>query len=283
LGFKMAVGDIPKQVVRPRSSAQRVKKRAGIVPVEKYVDTVLGCRYEMKYRISESKARAIEQFIKPYLHLDRYSRLRPGGFYPLVSLYLDSNDFKLCRETLTGKKNRFKLRIRCYSDDTEQPRFLEIKRRVNNVILKSRSRIRDEDVSAIFSGKSLSSQKFKSDENAMKQFILYVNSINAKPKILIRYMRQAFESDSDNRVRVTLDRELSYKASSEPKVRFGGVGWQRHPLDKVILEIKFTARYPAWLSRMIQCFDLGVHSTSKYATSIQHSCHLGFCGPKIVV
>jgi len=264
-----------------RSAARQ--KRTGTIPIEKYVDTVLGCRYEMKYRINESKARAIEHFIKPYLHLDRYSRLRPGGFYPLVSLYLDSNDFKLCRETLTGKKNRFKLRIRCYSEDTEQPRFLEIKRRMNNVILKSRSRIRDEDVSALFSEKSLSSQKFKSDENAMKQFRLYVNSINAKPKILIRYMRQAFESDSDNRVRVTLDRELSYKATSEPKVRFGGTGWYRHPLDKVILEIKFIARYPAWLSRMVQCFDLGVQSTSKYATSVQHSCHLGFCGPQIVV
>lgn len=279
----MTVDDVPKQVVRPKSSLQHVKKRAGTVPVEKYVDTVLGCRYELKYRISESKARAVEQFIKPYLHLDRYSRLRPGGIYPLVSLYLDSNDFKLCRETLTGKKNRFKLRIRCYSDDIEQPRFLEIKRRVNNVILKSRSRIRDEDVSAIFSGKSLSSQKFKSDENAMEQFRLYVNSLNAQPKILIRYMRQAFESDSNNRVRVTLDRELSYKASSEPKVRFSGTGWQRHPLDMVILEIKFTARYPAWLSRMVQCFDLDVQSTSKYATSVQHSCRLGFCGPQVMV
>lgn len=279
----MAVSDISKQVVRPKSSLQRVKKRASAAPPEKYVDTLLGCRFELKYRISESKAKAVEQFVKPYLHLDRYSLLRPGGFYPLVSLYLDSNDFKLCRETLTGKKNRFKLRIRCYSDDIEQPRFLEIKRRVNSIILKSRCRVRDEDVPAIFSGRSLSSRKFKSDENTMEQFRLYVDSMNAKPKILIRYMRLAFESDSENRVRVTLDRELSYKSSSEPTVRLGGTGWQHHPIDKVILEIKFTARYPAWLSRMVQCFDLGVQSTSKYASSVQHSSCLGFCGPQIVV
>jgi len=279
----MAVSGISKQVIRPKSSLQRIKKRAGTVPAEKYVDTVLGCRFELKYRISEAKARAIEQFVKAYLHLDKYSSLRPGGIYPLVSLYLDSNDFKLCRETLTGKKNRFKLRIRCYSDDLEQPRFLEIKRRMNSVILKSRCRVKDEDVPTVFSGKSLSPRKFKSDENAMEQFRLYVDSMNAKPKILIRYMRQAFESDSENRVRVTLDRELSYKTTSEPTVRLSGTGWQHHPIGKVILEIKFTDRYPAWLSRMVQCFDLGVQSTSKYASSVQHSSCMGFCGPRIVV
>ncbi len=278
----MVVGDVPKKPVKPTvdmlSRKQRFSKKT---KEEKYVDRTLGCRYELKYRITEAKALAVTEFIRPYLHLDKYSRLNRGGVYPLVSLYLDSDDFKLCNETLTGKKNRFKLRIRCYSDDTSQPRFLEIKRRVNNVILKSRSRVTEDCVPLIFSGQSIPPQKFMTDEKVMKQFRLYVNSLNAKPKVLIRYIRKAFENDSNNRVRVTFDRDLSYKTTGEPAVRLSGFGWQHHPMSHVIMEIKFTDHYPAWLGRMVKCFDLGVQSTSKYTTSIQHSSRLGFCGPLV--
>ena len=278
----MVVGDVPKKSVKPTVAMlgrkRRISKKA---KEERYVDRTLGCRYELKYRITEAKAMAVTQFLKPYLHLDKYSQLNHGGVYPLVSLYLDSDDLKLCNETLNGKKNRFKLRIRCYSDDTSQPRFLEIKRRVNNVILKSRARVAEDCVPLIFSGRPLPPQKFMSDEKTMKQFRLYVNSINAKPKVLIRYMRMAFENDSNNRVRVTFDRDMSYKTTNEPAVRLGGLGWQRHPMSHVILEIKFTDHYPAWLGRMVKCFNLGVQSTSKYTTSLQHSSRLGFCGPLV--
>lgn len=278
----MEVGDAPKQSAKPKvDMLVRGKRLIKKAKADKYVDRTLGCRYELKYRITEAKAMAVTQFLKPYLHLDKYSRLNTGGMYPLVSLYLDSEDLRLCRETLTGKKNRFKLRIRCYSDDVSEPRFLEIKRRVSNVILKSRARISEDCVPIIFSGRALPEQTFKSDETTLKQFRLYVNSLHAQPKVLIRYTRMAFENDSNNRVRVTFDRELCHKTTSEPAVRLGGGGWQRHPMNHVILEIKFTDHYPAWLSRMVKCFDLKVQSTSKYATSLQHSSRLGFCGPLV--
>jgi hypothetical protein len=46
-----------------------------------------------------------------------------------------------------------------------------------------------------------------------------------------------------------------------------------------ILEIKFTGRYPAWLSGLSKCFGLQQRSLSKYATSIQQACAMGFCAP----
>ncbi len=278
----MVSGGVPKKSVTSKVAVLGRKKLfSKKAKEERYVDRTLGCRYELKYRISEAKALAITEFIKSYLHLDKYSQLGHGGEYPLVSLYLDSDDLKLCNETLNGKKNRFKLRVRCYSDDTSQPRFLEIKRRVNNVILKSRTRVTEDCVPLIFSGRPLPPQKFMTDEKTMRQFRLYVNSLNAKPKVLIRYIRKAFENDSNNRVRVTFDRNLCYKTTSEPSVRLSGFGWQRHPMSHVILEIKFTDHYPAWLGRMVKCFNLGVQSTSKYTTSLQHSSRLGFCGPLV--
>ena len=242
------------------------------------IDNTLKCRHEMKYIITESKAAAIAKFIQPYVHYDRYCKLQPNHIYPIVSLYLDSANLKLCRESLEGHKNRFKLRIRSYSDDHDYPRFLEIKRRINTIILKSRAKIRHSDIDNLFSGKNILAQN-KTDEDVLRQFQLYMHSINAGPVIRIRYMRQAYENDSENRVRVTLDRDLCYNIQSSPELSLNGRNWQQHSLKGVILEIKFTGRYPAWLSRMVECFDLRRQSMSKYATSIKKACTLGFCAP----
>lgn len=243
----------------------------------------LGCRHEIKYLISESKAQAIAQFIQPYLPQDRYCKLQQRGAYPIVSLYLDSDNLQLCRESLTGQKSRFKLRIRSYTDEPDYPCFFEIKRRLNAVIMKSRARVVQGDIPTLLSGMSLPPQEYSVDEKTLQQFQLYMKSINARPVILIRYLRQAFESNTENRIRVTLDRELYYKVTRVPELTLNDSGWQPHSytLGNVILEVKFTGHYPAWLYRMVECFDLRQESISKYATSIMQSYKLGFCAPHL--
>ena len=246
-------------------------------------DPLMRCRYEMKYIISESKAAAIARFIEPYLSLDRYSKSQPNGYYPIVSLYLDSDDLRLCTESLCGVPKRFKLRIRSYCDDPDYPRFFEVKRRSNTVIIKSRAKVAPHDVPTLLSGQYVPPlQNYQDDISAIEQFQLYMKSIHAKPKILIRYFRRAYEGNTENRVRVTFDRQIAYKVSNGHGVLFnGGNNWQYNPitLSSVILEIKFTQRYPAWLSQMAQCFNLQQWSVSKYATSMEKACLLGFCAP----
>jgi hypothetical protein len=246
-------------------------------------DRMLRCRYELKYHITESKAQAVERFIRPYLHLDHYCKLRPSGAYPIATLYLDSADLRLCRQTLEGNKNRFKLRIRSYTDDVSYPRFFEIKRRMNAIIIKSRARVMHPDVATLLSGLSRPQQEFKTDEETIKQFQLYMKNINAGAVIRVRYLRRAYEGDTENRVRVTFDHELAYNAGREINVALGGPGWQRHGLNGVILEIKFTSRYPAWLSRMVKVFGLQQQSISKYVTSVKQSCLAGYCASRLWV
>lgn len=252
---------------------------AGPAPKPK-ADTLMACRYELKYRIQETTARAIAAYIKPFLPQDRYAQLRPNGEYPITSLYLDSDQLTLAKETLEGKKNRFKLRVRGYSDKPDTPIFFEIKRRVERVILKSRARAMHHHVPMILAGQELPPQKFQTDMKALRQFQLYVKYLNARPMVLVRYMRQAFEGDGECRVRVTFDRQLSYCITEEPRVRLGGPGWMPVPLDFTILEIKFTSRYPAWLSEMVRMFDLPVSAMSKYCSCVQQSMMTGFGGPR---
>ena len=228
-------------------------------------------------------AASIARYISPFLQVDRYCKLQRRGDYPIVSLYLDSEDLQLCRESLGGHKNRFKLRIRSYTDEPEYPRFFEIKRRLNTIIMKSRTRVMDRDVRILLAGLPLPPQAFKADVETLSQFQLYMNSIRARPAILVRYMRQAFEGDSHNRVRVTFDRELAYKITNQPEVRLNGSGWRRNPynVNGVVLEIKFTGHFPAWLTDMVKYFNLHQQSISKYASSIRNSCSLRFCAPQL--
>ena len=141
----------------------------------------------------------------------------------------------------------------------------------------------DRDLPTLLAGLCLPPQNYTADIDSINQFQLYMKSIQARPVILIRYMRQAFEGDSENRVRVTFDRELAYCITNRPEVRLGGRGWQRNPLTigGVILEIKFTNRYPVWLSQMVKFFNLEAQSISKFASSIRDSRLLEFYVPQL--
>ena len=246
-------------------------------------DLTLRSRYELKYIIDQARAHAIRQYIKLHMKLDKYSRLRNSRYYPVASLYFDSPDLKLCRETLTGKKNRFKLRIRSYTDEKSYPRFLEIKRRLNNVILKSRARLKFGEIDDLLRNRIISSQH-KKDFDTINQFQLYLNYLNASPVILVRYLRQAYQADSENtKLRVTFDDKLSYKIPRSIDTSISSSGFRNVLVGKNILEIKFTGRYPAWLSRMIKHFDLRGQSCSKYVKSLKHASFTGSLSPQLMV
>lgn len=282
--------EIQKNKASKKNSVEAVKSRksgsfnTGYVTTLKFLkpqkhNKLLSCRYELKYRIPEYKARALAKYVQTYLPIDRYSRHRNDYEYPISSLYFDSEKLDLCRETLDRKTNRFKLRIRCYDDEPNSHCFFEIKRRINNVILKDRARLDKNMIAKVILNDHTPDSLYKEHKSIIRQFQFYSRTLHARPLVLVRYMRQAFEGSSTNRVRITFDRKLSFKTVDSPIVSIGGPDWQMVPMDFVILEIKFTDRYPLWLSEMVKVFDLKQTAMSKYVSSVQQSCSMGFCGP----
>ncbi len=282
---------IPSETIVPLRSPASPEKPASSPVVPKHLetlqqiqpprkDTMLSCRYELKYRIREEKARAIAQYIQSYIAADQYSRKCPDFQYFISSLYFDSDELRLCNETIEKKTNRFKLRIRCYDDKPDTPCFFEIKRRLNTVIVKDRARLSKDVLARIVREHYIPEKIYKKDKETLLQFQFYLRALNARPVVMVRYKRQAFEDDSSNRVRITFDRELSFKTVDHPTVTTNGTGWQSVPMDFVILEIKFTNRYPAWLTDMVKIFDLKQTAMSKYVSSVKQSCSMGFCSPR---
>ncbi len=219
-------------------------------------------RYEYKYRLPRGLASTVRACVAAHLPRDHYSSLAPDGRYPISSLYLDSADLRLCRESLEGHKNRFKLRIRGYDDHPDSPLFAEIKRRLNTTILKDRSRLaRDQLV-------DLAGPRAVLLDPAGRQFDLYRRLLAARPQALVRYRREAFESDGPSRVRVTFDHDLASCVTQQWRFTVQGGTWRRVLADQVVMEIKFDGRFPGWIQDLVHRFQLHAQSVSKYCLAL---------------
>ena len=235
-------------------------------------DITFGSRYECKYLVSEMLVPDFRRFIEPFMQPDRFAALRERFSYPVCSLYLDTDDLRLYRQVVGGEKKRFKLRARTYSDDPATPVFLEVKRKINNIVAKRRARVtREEARTMLTAGLSGWLQRLHVDQDPeLDYFAHHTRLSEAKPVIKVRYMREAYESRAGDPVRITLDTELIHAATFDDDLTHGLGQWVDTPLRHQILEIKFTERFPRWVSEAVQMFGLKQQAVPKYAMSIEH-------------
>lgn len=229
-------------------------------------------RFELKYVIPDRITPAVRDFVRAYLELDEYGAGRPNNAYPIHSLYLDSDALALYGDTITGAKNRYKLRLRFYDDSPSAPVFLEIKRRVNEAILKQRSAIRREAVGGFLAGHFPEPHHLLSDDArqlaAAQRFSQLMLNLHTRPKVHVAYLREAWINAEGNSVRVTMDRDV--RACAEPVARL--CTDMNAPVQvfksQVILELKFTGRFPNWFGELVQAFGLERVSAAKYADGL---------------
>lgn len=231
---------------------------------------LLPSRYECKYLVSGDTATEIRGFIQPFMVPDRFARRRTGHCYPISSLYFDTLDLALYRQTSSGEKNRFKLRVRSYSDDPGTPVFLEVKRRVNDVILKRRAGLpRDVAIDMLTTGNSTRLEGSTSELLAdLAYFTGHVTVAGARPFLRVRYDREAYEAVGGDPLRITLDTHIAWLPTSTADFALSGEGWRSASVPGTVLEIKFLDRYPRWVGEMIRAFGLQRQSVAKYALSV---------------
>jgi hypothetical protein len=229
-------------------------------------------RFELKYLIKEEITQPIRDFVSCYLELDDFSVGRPSFSYQVHSIYLDSADLLTHRATVNGDKNRFKLRFRYYDDQPDSPVFCEIKQRVDNSILKRRCAIRREMVPQLLAGQLPDPDQLLTREPrhlvALQRFNELMLRLNASPRLHNHYQREAWVSPHDNSVRVTLDRHIRV----EPYFSNQAVVAMTRPTaiyrDFVVLEIKFTGRFPNWFNTLITRFNLMRAAAMKYSGGV---------------
>ena len=242
-------------------------------------DKLQSARYEFKYVVTEEQARQIREYVLLHLEPDYFTAGKEGIGYAVHSLYLDGSSFQTCFAVVQGQKNRFKLRLRFY--DEEGPVFFEIKRRANLVILKQRASVKREHVQELLEGappdpgflvQPDSTKHFK----ALYTFCELRDQIGAKPAAYTSYMREGYERTGDNAVRVTFDRELRAGAYKDKLTVADIDEWDRPPMEGVVLELKFTDRFPDWMLTLVQHFDLVRTGFAKYCKCVALVHDLGY-------
>jgi VTC domain-containing protein len=234
------------------------------------IDRLQSNRWELKYLIDEESAARVRQFVSSYLEPDENNDPNQKSGYPVYSLYLDTPDRKLYWQTIQGQKNRFKLRIRFYNDDPEGPAFLEIKRRVTTTILKKRVSVRRDGVRRLLvEGRASASELLGENgsykaRDALFDFCQLCDHIGAEGSAYVSYLREAYVSPVSNQLRVTFDRQI------EGGVYEPGTGLclpaELSPTDigAVVLELKFTDRFPSWMGEVVHALNLQACSVAKY-------------------
>lgn len=235
-------------------------------------DKMQTSRFELKYVIEERTALQIRDFVRAFLDLDENGVGKPNYSYPVHSVYLDSDIMTTYWDTINGNKNRFKLRVRFYNDNPDTPVFFEIKRRMNNCIRKQRGAVRRGSVQRVMDGFFPGPEDMMSNNPkhlaAVQNFVRLSQMIGAKSKVHVAYLREAYVPHDDNSCRLTMDRQVC--SDPEPVLRL--CTKMINPIcvwgETVVLELKFTNRFPNWFGDLVRVFDLKQCGAAKYADGV---------------
>lgn len=235
-------------------------------------------RYEAKYVLHPSLVPEIREFLRPFCKPDPNAGGDPPE-YVITTLQLDSATLALHLAKERESSNRFKLRCRTYGLDGKAPVFLEIKRKIKGVIVKSRVMIPREHWGPALFGHSPPEIPFRSrhDRANFGEFRRLMQILDARPVMNIRYHRESYLGAIDDYARVTFDRRMCYCPARGWDVPPMGVRWRgmdsatvfNRSYSPVILELKTYRNAPTWMSDLTERFGLERSGFCKYSTAMR--------------
>jgi hypothetical protein len=143
---------------------------------------------------------------------------------------------------------------------------------MNAAILKQRGAVKRRAVDALLAGQLPDPKQLFFNEPtqmpALERFCELMQHHHAKPKAHVAYRREAWVNTNDNSLRVTMDRQIQFVFEPASLLRTE----MDNPLDVfpnvVVLELKFTGRFPDWFKELARCFNLWQCSAAKYADGV---------------
>lgn len=220
-------------------------------------DIMIFKRVEKKYRLTPAQKEALLQIIGPRLTPDAHGR------NTICSLYLDTPDHLIIRNSIIAKTYKEKLRLRSYGTPTMADHvFLEIKKKFKGVVYKRREVMTlQQAMDYIEHGrKPCDSQIMREIDYAMHFYR------QPKPMMLIAYEREAYFDGENPNLRITFDTNVRAR-ETDCRLENGSHGDYLLPEDAILMEIKTDGAMPVWLAQALsQCRILPARF-SKYGTA----------------
>lgn len=215
-------------------------------------------RFEIKYTVPLSVKAAVMHDVAAMTRVDQHAA---GGTYLVRSLYLDSPFTVAYHEKMAGVLRRFKFRIRTYGQ-TPSVRFLEIKERFSNRILKRKGRIDQQQYEAIVNRRIARID----GSPVMQEFWRNLARMQLAPLLTIEYRRRPFVGIVDAGLRVTFDTDVCVcraRSLEDRNTRYNVL-----PNGLTVLEIKFDRYMPHWIQTIVRKFSLRDIAYSKFCLGL---------------
>jgi len=211
-------------------------------------------RYELKYILNKEQTEYLIECLKGHMNVDEY------GKTSIASLYYDTLNSRLIRESLEKPDFKEKVRLRSYGlNKPGKPVYLELKRKAFGIVYKRRV-----ETNPIAVEKFFNKETNELSEGQIAKEISYFRDYYEKlvPRCLIIYDRVAYyEPDGD--LRLTIDYNPRYRTKDlNLSTSMDGISL----LDEgdTILEIKVQDAIPLWLSSILDKGKIYKSSFSKY-------------------
>lgn len=219
------------------------------------MDIMIFKRYEKKYLLNKSEYEKLMSVIRERLVPDIH------GKNTLCSLYLDTPDFLLIRNSIDAISYKEKLRLRSYgAPGQEETLYFEIKKKYKRVVYKRRVSMTPE-MAATY----IESGEMPFDSQIMREIDYLMKFYRQpKPNVCILCEREAFFAEENADVRLTFDENLRYRYGF-PTLSNINEGIPIIEGDKYILEIKTPGAMPLWLANALSECKIYPTSFSKYA------------------
>jgi len=219
-------------------------------------------RYEHKYVVPVRQYKVFMKWIDPYLMPDRFNQ---GRRSPIVSQYFDTSSLDFFRDKVEGEKFRQKLRLRWYPTNGQEVReaYLEIKKKYNNTISKSRYRMNWEQAAEFLKDSDVVFDSLPEEY----QFLLKRHRMI--PSALVSYFRESWIAIGPTTLRLTFDFNVraGHFVSGEEIRQERGECQVLSP-SLMVFEVKTFDEYPTWLQRAIQHMRWQQVSYSKYCEGV---------------
>ena len=211
-------------------------------------------RIEKKYLLTEAQYEALFQRIGAHLKPDAFGRST------VMSLYLDTPDSRIIRNSIEAVDYKEKLRLRSYGTaGADSTVFLELKKKYGGVVYKRRAAmtLREAERYLRMGIKPYESQIMSELDWAMRLY--------GRPKaaMLIACEREAWFDEAHPDLRLTFDRNIRCR-ENELRLDRGSAGTPLLPKDTVLLEIKTAGAMPLWLADALDAESILPGSFSKY-------------------
>lgn len=215
-------------------------------------------RYELKYLLTKEQKETILRAMMPYMRLDQYGRTT------VRNIYLDTDNYRLIRRSIEKPAYKEKLRIRSYSQATNDSTvFVELKKKYEKVVYKRRLPLCEQDAMAW-----VCREKTCPVNTQISREIDYLIDFYGKltPTVFLSYEREAYYEQEGGDFRVTFDENILCR-QSEVSLCASVYGKPILPEGMVLMELKCSGALPLWMVEVLSRERIYKTSFSKYGTA----------------